>query len=517
MIKIEELGENLSSYSVTEDATSLDPGVYDGGVGQLTFTLPSADRSMDTVVTLSDTQRGRFQGVVRNLDETPLDVSVTVDGIFTLFNSWHTVVPYNGTLAGYITLLADTVGITNTLSVETSIASSAVIVPGYVGNVWDNLKQFLGANQWEIAQVFDQVVVRPIRLVTAITDRVTAITRTINSQTSAQKVDIEWSESSWGTQVEVFPIADDAPIVVNAGETVVQTYTLNASLLSVNQPVLSASVLDQSYAGTNGVYAVAGNDGLPIATSQWTAQGGSLSVRVTEDPSVIEVTVVGASMPDYAPFRIAMIAGTSNYYNALHITGTGLVWTKHTLNLVTGSTTNTTGEVTGTVVINQFIQSYEQAFDAGLHTAAAWANPQITLAGSATSLNRTFDNAAFLRASFELFNTESGLTTIDSFNTAYAGLTFGDFNAYWNAQVSLGFTNQLFGQGIGARFPYEYAVYRITQTTTDPYSVGFNATIDTTMEDFNTAWNAMTFADFNTQFAGYRLQDFNPEPLRNEQ
>lgn len=517
MIKITQIPEELDSYSVSEDATPLDPDGFSGGVGQLTFSLgpsPTTQLLIDKTVDLIDSARGKFQGVVRTVEDADGVLSVTADSSLALLNSWHSVPPYNGTLADYIQFLVDLVGITDSLIVDSSIALDTISVPGYLGNVWDHLKQFLSSRQIELALVFNRVVVRPVRTNVAHTNKITTQTKTVSSQVSAQSIEINWYESVWGTQREVFPTTrDESPIVVNANETVVQTYTIDGSLQSVNQPTVSSFVNDASYAGTNGVYAVAGSDGLPVTPSQWTASGGSLTVAVTDDPSVIEVTVHGADIASLAPFRIAMTAGTSSYYNALHITGTGLSWTQHTLTLSTGVPLGSAGQVVGTTVNNPYIQSLAQAYTAGLYTVAAWSSPQVSLSGSSEALvNGDFGSVSGV--TFEIFNALSGLTDIASWNTEYATLDIAGFNAVWADFVSMSFATQLFGNSVGARILADDAYYRITGTTTDAFSVQYNGVLDTTIDDINAAWGGLTIADFNTQFNGYRFIDHTPVPLR---
>lgn len=513
---------NIYSYNVQEDAIRLDPNSFEGGVGQLALSTNNwADsfKLLNSNIDLSDGIRGKFQGIVRDTDATDGVINITADGALALFNSWRTVAPFNGTLNDYMTYMVGLVGITNNLVVDSSIASTAVVVPGFLGNVWDNLKQFFSVNQWEIALVFNRVIVRPIRTIVAQHDNVITETQTRNNQVTAEQIEIYWYNHTWGTQSQVYPIPSSGngvsnPIVVNAGETIVQQFTIDGSLATVNQPVVQDFVANASYAGTNGVYAVAGNDGLPVTAAQWSAQGGRLSVRITSDPSIIEVMVTGASSAALSPYRIAMTAGTSSYYDSLRITGTGITWDKQLLTLHTGAAPSATGEVVGATVDNRYVRTLANAYTSGIHTAAAFSGPTITLSGSVGALNRSVDDDAYVTSTIGDFNTYHVGDTIGQFNTEYSGWTIQQFNDFWRERTTDNFVNQLFGQGIGSRILTKDINYRVVSTTTDPARVQYTAVTDTTIGDFNSARSGKTIGQFNAQFAGYRIQDFNAVPLR---
>lgn len=514
--------DNLYSYSVQEDATRLDPNSFEGGFGQLAFSTndwSDSFRLSNTSVTLSDGSRGKFQGIVRDTDSTDGVINITADGALSLFNAWRTVQPFQGTLEAYMQYLVGLVGITNNLVVDSSIRTTPVIAPGYVGNVWDNLKQFFAVNQWEIALVFNRVVVRPIRKIYAYHDNVITETVTRNNQVTAEQIEIYWYNHVWGSQTQVYPVPSASgglsnPIVVNANETIVQQFSIDGSLLSINQPVVQDFVANTSYAGTNGVYAVAGNDGLPVTAAQWTAEGGRLSVRITEDPSIIEVTVTGARTAALSPFRIAMTAGTSSYYDSLRITGTGITWNKELLTLHTGAAPSATGEVVGATVDNKYVRTLADAYTAGLHTAKAFSGPTITLSGSAPSLNRPADDDAYVTSTIGQFNTYHTGDTIGQFNIEYTGWSIQQFNDFWRARTADNFDNQLFGQGVGSQIVTKDLIYRVVSTTTDPAVVQYTAVTDTIIDVFNYFWSGKTIGDFNTRYAGYRIQDFNASPIR---
>ena len=510
---------NRENYSVQEDATSFDPASPSGGVGQLSYTISDYKNShllLNQQVILDDAGRGRFEAEVRDLSKSGGSLSVTADGALTGFNEWHSVPPYSGTLAGYVNLLTVITGVSNAVFVDPSIATKPVVVSGFQGNVFDQFRQFLSANQWEVSQVFQRIVVRPIRTIVAYDVNIIDESESIGVVTTPPTFDINWYQTIWGTQREFYPVpsAEATVLVVESGETLVQEFTLDGSLVSVNQPVVQDYVANASYAGTNGVYAVAGNDGLPITAAQWTASGGRIAVEIGTDPRVLVVTVYGANIPRLAPFRIAMTAGTSSYYNALRVTGTGAAWTKNTITFNTGEDQINSDSFTGAEIDSPYIQSTGQAITAAIYAMKSLVGPSHSLSGSTVSLNQPNASAEIVAASIGDFNATYPGMLISGFNLAHAGQTIEQFNAFWEEANANDFSNQLFGQGVGARLVRDTACYRVTSTTTGPDVVNYEAVSDTTIGDFNGRFAGATIADFNTHYAGQVIRDYNVTPLR---
>lgn len=511
---------NVTSFSVQEDATPIDPSSSAGGVGQITLGLV-ADRDSPMLmgeIVITDGARGRTRGAVTGLSASDGELTVTADSILGRFNSNRVAAPYVGTLGGAVTYYCNLVGITTGIVINSAITSRAVTYPGWKGNAWVFLKQMLAKEQVELAQVYDTIYVRPLRQLIANTTRETTQDWSLSAGTSASSIEIYYYNHAYGTQREIYPVPGQDPAIytVNAGEIVKFTQQLNASMTSVNQPVVQNSVLNQSYAGTNGVYAVAGNDGLPVTAALWASYGGSLSVAITSDPSIIEVTIKGATYTPYAPYRIAMTSGPSNYYNALHITGTGVLWDKQLLTLPTGAKDPLSSDIVGVTVDNPFISTLEQAYDLGIITAGNYAGNTYTLNGSAYALNRNnVTGNEVTRATIADFNTAEGFgTRISTFNTEWTGQTINDFNVYWLNQTDPLWENQLFGNAIGSRIITPDAIFRVVSTTTSEALVQFSSVLDTLVSDFNTAWTGKTVADFNPIFVGRTTKDFNVAPVR---
>ena len=522
---------NITQYTVQEDATPRDPSQFSGGYGQLTYTRlerPNEERTIQTTEEVTDSERGTVRGVVRTLSSSDQMVTVTADSALAFFNTWYTVPPYNGTVQGYVQFLMGIAGVTLPLSVDPSIATKAIKAPGFQGNVWDNFRQCAAVNAFEVAQVAERIVVRPWRQFQSYYNQSTTESWSIDTSNTTETVTVNWYDMTWGTNREL-PLQnlnDESVISVDAGQTLVQQFTVNGSVQSVNQPVcLDYVSAGYPATGTSGVYCVAGNDGKPILAGRWKNGGGSLSVRTTDDPSVIEVVVVGSSITEYAPYRIAATSGSSDFYNSLHVTGTGFSWTKHEITLHTGAPRSSTAAETTTTLDSKFIDSAAKAYDAALRMSQNLCGGIKSITGSSRSLNRPEDRKGTVLATFQDFNeyaASNNITTFAQFNT-WAGnqsiTTFAQWNTFWNNRFKDMLVNQAFGQAIGARAFREDAWYRVQSTTTDPALVQYNLEMDTTIADWN-AWadsrSLVTFQAFNTWYNGLRFMDFNNTPLLQE-
>lgn len=509
----------IISYSVQEDATSRDPSNPNAGYGQITYSTDTVWPKLETDIKLVDPYRGRFVGRAVSLSSNNGTVTVTADGALSQLNKWYTVPPYSGSLGGYLHMLKELTGIT--VPFGTPLWRD-IVVPGFVGNVWEGFNRFLVAHQLEVVQIAEQIVVREPRVLTSVNAFRTSEDWTVDSRATAERVTVKWYDCSPVTSnLEVFPFAekDDEefqPISVDAGQTVVQEIHIPGSLSSVNQPqCLDYVPANTDYSGTLGAYCVSGNDGKPILADRWKAGGGSLQVEVTDDPSVIRVTVVGSSVEEFAPYRIAATAGESNYYNSLHVTGSGLRWTEHKVEIHSGAPSSPSADETSVEVDNKNIVSEAQAYTMALAAAKGQCGGIVSMSGTATSLNRKNMQVAVPAPKISDFNDRHPNMKISDFNTFYAGKTFGEFQSMWMSYFEDDFSAQSFGNVVGSRARRDEAWFRVKSVTTGPDVVQYNLEMDTTFQDFNEVFSGKNIAFFNEHFRGYRFLDFNERPLKN--
>lgn len=512
---------NVKNFSVQEDATPIEPSSSFGGVGQITFGI-NEDSETPLIlgdVSLVDGSRGKTSGSIVSLSANNGDVTVTSNSVLGLFNTERTVLPYIGTLGDAIQFYCDEVNIPNLVVVDESLEDRPVVYPGFQGNVWVFIKNLLVKEQAEMALVFDTVHVRPLRTLITTLDRSMSEGWNLDNRDAARAIEIYYYNHEYAINAELYPITTEEPLIFSVGEneTQVVELQLNASVISLNQPVPIDFVENRPYPGTNGVYAVVGSDNLPVPAAQWEDQGGFVRVEQTDNPSVIRLIIRGALDPaqNAAPYRIAMSSGAGNDYNSLHITGEAVVWDKQMLTLTTGATSNTTSDEVGATVDNIFISTREQAFNLGIKAAQAHAGIEYTVNGSALDINRSGAGEDLIRATIADFNdyVPSG-TTIEEFNIEWSGQTIADFNDFWQERVDDLFPNQLFGNAVGARVLKEEANFRVNSVTTTESSVQYNASLDTLVKDFNPVWDGATIADFNEQFVGYTCREFSVVPLR---
>ena len=461
---------NIFDYSVQEDATPLNPGDVNGGYGQLTYSVSLQERSerrFDTPTELLDTNKGSYDAVVADMNASGGFVTVTANSALSQLSRWYSVKPFSGKLSAYLTYVQGVVGLDRNLVADTAVANRNIQANGYVGNVWEGLKQFLSANQLEIVQDLDRFLVRANKAMSVVPENITNDGWSLTNNESAEKLTVKWYDTKgWETKVEVFPVLSDEPfepISVDANEILEQEITLDASIVSINQPTALDYVAANTLVdNTNGVYCVSGSDGKPIEASRWKASGGWLRVELTDNPSVIKIVVRGGSVEEYAPYRIAATAGTSNYYNSLHLTGTGFRWKEKEFTMNTGAKKSETEEDSSVELSNINVFNRNQAYTAALRAARV-------------------------------------LNGGDKYRTGAA--------EKW-AQP------QAFGLPVGARLERNHAFYRVKSQEVKPSNVGYTLEIDTSIADFNNRMGPITLSQFSTLYNGYRMVDFGARPLK---
>jgi hypothetical protein len=531
--------DNLKDYSVVEDATTINAATYTGGFGQITVPIntenPDIIRAINDTATLSDPVMGKVTGTVRNLSNVDGDITLTADSILGLFNADKTVRPFTGTLRDAFLYYCEIAEIPFELVVLDlydgngnmidDIANREVTFPGWVGNMWDHLKEILVSQRLEMSQVFDQIYVRPLRQIIANTERNRTFGWTIDNQATSRQVQVNYYPTERLVSGEFYPVAgEDATVYqVDAGERITFTLQLPHSLEYVNQPQCVSFVENRPYPGTDGVYAVAGNDGLPVTPSQWTSQGGSLTVRLTEDPSVVEVTITGAQNETLAPYRIAMTSG--EFYNSMHLTGTGLFQREETVLIHTGATSAVTGDDIGVVVQNRNIQTLEQALTLGAKVAGSYAL-SYTISGEAFNLNRSDASRDALVALvkdldiFHSLNVDNWPGELEEFNDFWT--SFPQFDNYWIDYLAGIYENQAFGNAAGARVLTDDSNFRIDSATLTPAGISYAGSLDTLIDDFDRKWvpedeeeDAPTLDIMDENWgAGTTVNDFSLASLR---
>lgn len=514
---------SITSYNVTEDSTPLDPADSSGGTGTITFGAkedPAHDGSillLNDIINLSDTGSGTTTGKVNGVSASNGVAMVTADGRLNLLNSAGDIPAVDGTLDEAVHEILGLAGITTGIFVDASLQGIPVKSRGGNKNYWFMLKEMCSALQVEIALVSNNVVVRPPRERTAFMGKITSESHSVKNIELAQFVEVAYYNYTQVSSSMVYPYggwnSDVSVYQVDAGETRTINLPVDVALSALSQPTMVSSV-SQYYSGPTSVYAIAGNDGLPISPALWASGGGALTLAIGEDGESIDVTVTGMSEPGYAPYQIAMSSGASNYYSSLRIMGTGLGFRRELIRVPTGAPAEKTSQEVGVTIDNPWVNTKGDAYAAAFRAGGRYASPQQSVEISATFINRAGESGSYVYPTFADFNPTVSGATFATFDSGWVGQSFSDFNDYQFSLVQGDFTNQVFGNVGGARIPFRQAVYRIRSATISQNGITTaTAESDTLFSDFNPAWVGEDFASFNSWFAGYKFEDFAVIPL----
>ena len=480
--------------------------------GQVEFTVKQVSKNMDVVSITGDTLQSRLNVEVTALPHggsgytvlSAIDYYCRLAEIYELAGTVANFAALPSSPAeydGYITL--DTgkfyvrigsawVEKTSKLTYEGTLEADLDSIPanfiGWKGNLWEHLKMLCAAVSASLTDnvgiefyVNDDVLTfRKANTTLASFDYNDLSNQSIeiNSFNAAQKFEIynyntEYKNNgvvqSLSITKENLPsIAQNATIgdaiQVDAGQTVVRRYTINASLDNVNQPTPVNSILPLPYSGATGQYVVAGNDGILLNATQWTAQGGKLTVTLTENPNEIEITVVapgnnsiaqavGAAV-GYAPYKVGVEVADGSEYPALYITGDGVFYNKVAHTIYTGADTDTGIEASAPTIDNIFITNTRSLYTRGMVAAQTICGPLVSLNESVATIQEFGSTPGKLRLvesnKYRISNVSYSAEGTDVASLSSA--MFSDFNAKWTGLDFADFTNTALS---GTTFPNE--------------------------------------------------------------
>lgn len=512
----------VSSFSVQEDSTPIDPSDTTGGVSSVTIVQRSdADTEFlegETFI-LSDKRHGQIAGVIDSLAIKNVSATLTATSIAGRIIAKRQMPPYVGTLGGAIDTYLASVNIAQgEYQVDASLIAIPVTLPGWDNDVWLMLKSLAVAYDFEISLVGEQLIFRPLRQRTAVQYRDNEVAFGISRDSMAQTVEGYYYSNQYKAGAAYYPPGGWNPDVtvyqVDAGAVVEFDIPVNASLTSIVQPTCVSFV--GRYDVSTSQYAICGNDGLPIPPSQWAAQGGSLVVSINEDQSSIHVRLTGASQTNIAPYRVAVAAGPSDVYSSLRLTGTGVFYTPQKISVPTGADPDRATQEVGATVQNPFFSTMGDLLDHLIWTVARFAAPRGTMSVTTRDLNKRGDALTYSYPTIRAFNAVWTGKTIAQHNTAHSGMSIADFNEEQAALVVQSIENQLFGNMGGARLAARDNYWRIRTATDNGAQISYTAEIDTTIGDFNDTWTGKTIADFNRQWYKRSVAKFNLKPLRRD-
>jgi hypothetical protein len=503
-------GESLVSYSYSEDVTSLEPSSLSGGTSQVNATAinvngdkvgnthPDSKLLINNSMSLVHNISGQVDFIVKQVSKNLDVVSITGDTLQSRLNVEVTALPHGGSgYTAYSALLyyCGLAGIStanSNLVFEGTLGDDLDDIPvnfiGWKNNLWEQLKMFCAAVS---ASLTDNVGIEFYVNEDVLTFRKANTTLAnfdyndlsnqsieIDSFNAAQKFEIynyntEYKNNgvvqSLSITKENLPsIAQNATIgdaiQVDAGQTVVRRYTINASLENVNQPSPVDSILPLPYTTGIGQYVVAGNDGILLKATQWTAQGGKLTVALTENPNEIEITIVAPSNTSiaqaagsavgYAPYKVGIEVADGSEYPALYITGDGVFYNKVSHTIYTGADVSTGIEVSAPTIDNIFITDTKSLYTRGMVAAQAICGPSVVLNESVGEIQEFGSTPGKLRIvesnKYRINNVSYSAEGTDV--TSLSAAMFSDFNAKWTGLDFADFTNTALS---GTTFPNE--------------------------------------------------------------
>jgi hypothetical protein len=483
------------AYSYAEDVSSLEPGNITGGNGQVSLTAIANDDSagwrtrtklaINNIIRIDDDQTGSIEFQARKVSINNQLAIITGETVEGRMNVERTAPPQGRSFddpLGFVSLkeaiqnycyLVDVFPLFDD-DLSDLLEARPVNFIGWTGNVWEYLKMLcasVSASETEYVP-FEMVVEEDTLRFRIAQNRRRDLTTNADSAAieidtfqSAQSIDISLYKTDYRENAvvsedsEVDKLIGFTPGVsirdqlqVEAGETLVKRFQINASLKSVNNPLAVASITSIPYTGATGEYVVVGTDDLPVQPTQWLAQGGSLQVFLTENPNEIEIRITAPEATQLqqagdptafslAPYKIGVESSGGVDYPAMYITGTGVFFERGSYKLPTGASDEYTSEIGSPEIDSVFITSKEDLFTRGVAAAQVACGPKITLSISNPADLKFSDTVGAMvehdgnefrieQASFSQSGSSASgiaMAPVDDFDEIWAGKTFAHF------------------------------------------------------------------------------------------
>ena len=453
-----EFKPNVSSCNYSAEINSRNPGDYSGATQQATFSVPLTsetymDQWGDAALFLDDNAIIEH-GQVTAISDTGTQASYTVAGLASRLNRSRKVQPFNNTaLTAVVHAYFIAAGVS--IPAPNMVGDFNVTVPAWDGDLYDGLKQLLGAYGCYMWLEGDQVEIRQFALSDTLAElpaNLVSKGRSVQGQDTVEWVEMVYYNSAYITSRQVYPYLMEDPTTYSVGseETLIYEVQLNASLSSVNQPT-AVNAINLNTIDTVGQYAIVDNAGAPIPAAEWIGQGGSVQVRL-KDHQTLEVTIRGMKASrGNAPFRLAEY--DRDTYPALYVTGTGVRQERKTVRLHTGSSRAVPDTVQ--TVDNPFVSTEALAYTAGQWAAC---------------------------------------------------------DALLSEQVNFSGGSELFS--LGTKYRTSNGAYRVAGVGLSPGGSSFNATLEVTMKNFAVTLGSKTMAQMAAIWSGKTMGQVAIEPLR---
>jgi len=536
---------NVINYSYTEGSTPLVPGDESGAIGDVSIEVLDDNNASILLYKdefyLEDKLHGSVLGQIENVSGSNDIITLGGRNRLSALNVDAIITPRTGTVGDIIEAVINGVGEETAILKDAGLSTETINVPGYEGDVWVYIKQLCSAYETEVTVIRNYIIIRPTRQRTISALNIIDKSWNVQDIELAQSFDVAYYNYTPRTDYLVYPeggwTEDTQVYQVAFNETVEFEVDLEFFLTSVQQPTVQDTV-NKDY-GTASVYAVSGNDNLPVSAAFWSDYGGDMSFEILGDGSRVKITITGPSYEPLSPYSISISDGSTSY-STLRMVGTGMDYNRLLYTEFTGLTANDTALVKGQEIDNPAINTLLDAKVYALSARRLYSLPTQTYSTSSRTFPRIEGSIpSIFYPTFDDFDDSlpTGYT-FDNFNSDYAGKTFDQFTEELGNVVPQGF-----GEVAGSRVQLDDAMYRVRSSTITPDIVSLEAEYDTLFRDLEpvygagtwgalaSAWTGIgptwatvvvlpygekTFADFNSTFGGINFKDYSLMPLRLE-
>jgi hypothetical protein len=326
-----------------------------------------------------------------------------------------------------------------------------VVIPGWSGNVWANLKELFATYGVELVADHDTqtFIVRDIgSATTTITNfGANGVTTHPVNLTGGRVVDVIFQQPRAGGGVVWDAATENVSVSIAAGARQTKIlYTVNHPA-ELAQPVPTDTLPIQP-----GQYYVTDSTGTAVPAATWLAAGGNITLAVGDSPGTISATIIGpsAAISGYTgPYSFAT-GNTATSTPALSIVGNGTFCTPVTF---------IRAESQGQPFNSPFMDTVDRVLSRG-HAPSAQA-PNVSI----------------------------------SFTCPVSELP-------------------TMGQAVGTIITHDGSKYRIGETQWGNLAAPVTAERHVTIADIDTRWSGQSIATIDTFWSGYSLGDQAVQPLR---
>jgi len=537
---------NVISYGYSEQSTPHMIGDDSGGVGDISVSV--MDFRNDGIIlykdsiTLFDSFYGSITGRIDSLTSTNGLLDLTGRSRLSFLNIPGVVAPGETTIRGLFTSIFNAANLTTDIAFGRPISNDPIITPGWNGDLWVFAKQACATYGVEISLINNTIYVQPIRQRELGIENISTESYSLTDVSLSQSFNVAYYNYTDETGILVYPKGGWTPEAtvyqVEAGETIVVDIPVNGYITSVLQPIAQNTV-SKNYSGGQSVYSVSGNDNLPVTAAFWSDYGGSMTADLINNGSTIQLTITGASFQALSPYSFSVSDGSTSY-STIRLIGDGVFYDRKLLNIKTGLTPDIAPQEIGQEIDNLFIDTLEQALDAGVKTRPLYALPRHTIDLSGSSfVKKNFTEYNYLTLDDDPLGELDGMGILgfispniniplyQSFEEYGAGLTpgylFSDFNDDFAeadfddfANTTAEASSQSFGAVSGSRVRYYDAMFRVRSTDTSQSGIDVTAEFDTLFSDFDDTFANYTFEEFNDVVPAINFIDWSLIPLRTE-